>query len=113
MNSSHPSKVDYGTGEKTLEIYTIGMIVCVFLTLLPFGAVMIPILSRPTTVGLVVACALSQFIVQLVCFLRLNYNTEQAMLNVRSFALCLFILFVLLAGSLWIMWTLDQRMMMS
>jgi len=111
MNAANLNKVDYGTGEKTLEIYSIGLMVCVFLTLLPFAAVMYPVLSHATTVGLVVACALSQFVVQLICFLRLNYNTEQAMLNVRSFALSLFIIFILMAGSLWIMWTLDYRMM--
>ena len=102
---------DYGTGAKTLEIYIIGFVTCLLLTLLPFGAVMVPVLSHATTVGLVVACAFAQFFVQVVCFLRLNLNTAQARLNVQSFALCIFILFVIIAGSLWIMWNLNYFMM--
>ena len=101
---------DYGIGEKTVEIYSIGMLLCVVLTLLPFGAVMMPVLSHATTVGLVVSCALAQLVVQLICFLRMNYDTEQSRMNVQSFALGLFIVFVIIAGSLWIMVNLAFRM---
>lgn len=104
------TQADFGTGEKTLEIYIIGIVVCVFLTLIPFAAVMLPVLSHATTVGLVVTCALAQFIVQVICFLRLNYSTEQARLNVQTFGLFLFILLVIVMGSLWIMWNLNYFM---
>lgn len=109
---STTQRSDYGTGEKTLEIYGIGFAACVLLTLLPFGIAMSSFLSHATTVGVVVACALAQFIIQVVCFLRLNYETEQARLNVQSFFLCIFILFVVVAGSLWIIWSLDYHMML-
>jgi heme/copper-type cytochrome/quinol oxidase subunit 4 len=48
--------------------------------------------------------------VQLICFLRMNYDTEQARMNVQSFALGLFILFIVVIGSLWIMVNLAYRM---
>lgn len=102
---------DFGTGEKTLDVYVAGTITCVILTILPFAAVMLKFLSQATTVGIVVACMFAQFIVQLVCFLRLNYHTEQARTNVQSFAFILFMLFVLIAGSIWIMDNLNYNMM--
>lgn len=104
----HP---DFGVDEKRLDIYVVGLITCIVLTLIPFGAIIFPVLSHATTVGLVVACALSQFFVQCVCFLRLNYHTEQAKLNVDSFMYFMFVVFVLIAGSIWIMSSLNYFMM--
>jgi cytochrome o ubiquinol oxidase subunit IV len=101
---------DYGTGEKTLPVYLAGTITCVLLTLLPFAAVMFPLLSKAATLGLVFTAALAQFIIQIVCFLQLNARTEQARMNLQSFSLCLFILFVLIAGSIWIMQSLSYNM---
>lgn len=102
---------DLGYGEKNLQTYVVGIVICLFLTFLPFGAVMLEFFSQPTTVGLIVACALAQFIVQLICFLRLNFHTRQAKMNVKAFAYTLFMIFVLLAGSMWVMVTLNYRMM--
>src|SRR5690606_29899473 len=101
----------YGTGEKTLPVYVAGVIACVFLTLLPFAAIMRPMLPKSATLGIIFTAALAQFIIQLACFLQLNTRTEQARLNLQSFALCLFILFVLIAGSMWIMVNLSYNMM--
>ena len=111
MSNHESATSDLGLGEKKLSIYIAGTITCIFLTLLPFAAVMFRGVFEETAVGIIVTCALAQFIIQLVCFLRLNYHTEQARLNVQSFALCLFILFVILVGSLWIMDNLHHNMM--
>tara|TARA_B100000989_G_scaffold290850_1_gene264507 strand:+ start:9378 stop:9698 length:321 start_codon:yes stop_codon:yes gene_type:complete len=102
---------DYGTGEKKLSVYIFGLFLCVVLTLIPFGAVMYPDLSDAKTFIVIMVSATLQFLVQVVCFLRLNYSTEQAKMNVMSFILSIFILFVVVAGSLWIMYTLNYRMM--
>ena len=109
-HGSQPS--DLGTGEKTLGVYAAGIVACLALTFLPFGLVMHPILSHATTVGLVATCALAQFVIQVICFLRLNYHTEQARTNVQSFALTLLILLILIVATLWIMTSLHMRMMM-
>lgn len=108
-NSHH--QADYGTGQKSLDVYILGTIICVFLTLVPFGVVMKPVFSPATTAGLVVVCAFAQFIVQLICFLRLNYTTEQSRLNVQSFSFILLMVFILIAGSLWVMASLNYNMM--
>ena len=111
MSNLQLSQPDFGVGAKTLNIYIIGYVACIILTLLPFAVVMVPGFFRAMTVGIIVACAVAQLLIQLVCFLRLNYNTEQAKLNVQSLALVLFTLFVVIAGSLWIMANLNYRMM--
>lgn len=111
MTDHHVAPADYGMSEKTLGIYTLGIVLCVILTIIPFAAVMWPTFSTTTTVWLILASAFTQFAVQLICFLRLHYGTEQARINVQSFALTLFILFIVIAGSLWIMVNLHHRMM--
>ena len=111
MSHHEITQPDFGSGEKTLDVYVTGTIVCVILTILPFAAVMTRFLSDATTVGVVVTCMFAQFIVQLVCFLRMNYDTEQAKINVQTFAFTLFMLFVVIAGSLWIMASLSYNMM--
>lgn len=110
MNHADLHQPDFGTGEKTLPVYIAGTIACVFLTLLPFGAVMWPVLPPSATAGLIFTSALAQFIIQLACFLQVNTRTDQARMNLQSFALCMFILIVLLAGSLWIMANLSYNM---
>ena len=111
MSHADLPQPDFGTGEKSLPVYIAGAITCVFLTLLPFAAVMWPMLSASATIGLVFTAAIAQFVIQLICFLQLNTHTEQAKINLQSFALCLFILFVLIAGSIWIMNSLAYNMM--
>jgi cytochrome o ubiquinol oxidase subunit IV len=37
---THDHQPDFGTGQKTLGIYLVGLIICVMLTLLSFGSVM-------------------------------------------------------------------------
>jgi len=109
--SSDATGPDYGTGEKTLGIYVLGFALCIILTLIPFGAVMHPELTAIPTLTIIYVSAILQFLVQVICFLRLNYSSKQARMNTLSFILSIFILFVIVAGSLWIMWNLNYRMM--
>ena len=101
----------YGTGKKKLSIYIVGIILCVILTLVSFMTVMYSIFSATTLVAIIFVSALIQFIVQVVCFLRLNAKNEQSRMNLMSFIFTIVILFVLIGGSLWIMWSLHYRMM--
>ncbi len=108
---NHVHQPDFGTGEKSLGIYSFGILLCVVLTLIPFWAVMHGTFSRGETLVVIFISALLQFLVQVVCFLRLNYSTEQSKMNVLSFYLAILILFVIVGGSLWIMWSLRYNMM--
>lgn len=102
----------YGTGKKKLSIYIIGMLLCVVLTLVPFMALMYDVLSDDVKSGIIFVSAILQFLVQVVCFLRLNAQNEQSKMNLMSFIFTLVVLIVLVAGSVWIMKSLHCNMMM-
>lgn len=102
---------DYGTSEKKLGIYTAGMIACVALTLLSFWVVMNGGYSQSTTFAIIFSSACVQFIVQLICFLRLNISTEQGQMNVIALVYTGVILLSVIIGTLWIMWNLGYNMM--
>lgn len=101
---------DYGTSPKTLSIYTIGFISCALLTLLAFWTVLSQKFSPLETIIIIYIAACVQFIVQLVCFLRLNTKTVQGKNNVMSLIFTGIILITIVAGSLWIMYSLGYNM---
>lgn len=102
---------DYGTGQKKLGVYTFGFISCIVLTVFAFWVVMSAKFSKPETFALIYGAAIIQFFVQLICFLRLNVQTEQGKTNVLSFVFTGVILVSVILGSLWIMWSLNFYMM--
>jgi len=102
---------DFGMREKKFGIYTTGIFLCVILTLVPFAAVIYDRFSHAQTLAIIFVSAMAQLFVQVLCFLRLNYTTEQAKMNVMSLIFAMVVLTVIVGGSLWIMWTLNYRMM--
>lgn len=102
---------DYGTGQKKLSVYVLGVVLCAALTLLAFWAVMSHSFTRGQTFAIIYSAACVQFLVQLICFLRLNTQTEAGRTNVMSFVFTGVILTAIIAGSLWIMWNLNYFMM--
>ena len=104
-------KVDYGTGQKKLGVYLIGVISCAILTLISFWVVMSSGLAKWQVFTIIYSSACIQFIVQLICFLRLNTQTEQGRMNVMSIVFTGVILTSIIIGSLWIMWNLNYNMM--
>ena len=102
---------DYGTGKKTLGVYVFGVILCVILTLIPFGVVMENYGSHRFQYSVIAITAFLQFMVQVLCFLRLNGSTEQAKVNVAAFIFTIIVAVVVIIGSLWIMVNLNYNMM--
>lgn len=111
MKDSVIKQADFGTGQKKLSTYIIGTILCVALTLIAFWAVMDSRLERWQLFVIIYAAAVIQFFVQLVCFLRLNTQTEQGQINVMSLIFTGVILICIILGSLWIMWNLNYNML--
>ena len=60
---------------------------------------------------IIYSAACIQFFVQLICFLRLNTQTEQGQINVISIIFTGVILISIIVGSLWIMWNVNYNMM--
>lgn len=102
---------DYGTGHKKLSVYLVGLVSCTILTLIAFGAVMAKKFSPAETLVIIFVAAVVQFLVQVICFLRLNTQTEQAKMNVMSIVFTLVVLVAIVLGSVWIMWGLNYYMM--
>ena len=94
MSHTNHSSIDYGTGRKKLSVYLIGIVLCVVLTLIPFYLLMHSPLAQGTTLIAIYALAVLQFIVQVVCFLRLNAQTPQAQTNLMAFWFTIVILLV-------------------
>lgn len=81
------------------------------LILISFMTVMYTTLSKKTLLAIIFVSTFIQFIVQVIFFLRLNAKNEQSQMNLMSFLFTILILVVLIGGSLWILWSLDYRMM--
>jgi len=99
-----------------LTRYIIGYVLSILLTLAAFGLLELHIINGhlwPTHAELIpafIGLALLQFFVQLFCFLHLGFKKQSLE---RLFILggaCL-VVCILVGGSLWIMWSLNGRMM--
>lgn len=110
MTHDNTEHVDFGTGQKKLGIYSIGMVICVLLTLLAFHTVMSGQFSRIQTIAIIFAAAIVQFLVQVIFFLRLNIKSEQGVVNVFALIYTLVILLMIVSGSLWIMANMNYYM---
>jgi cytochrome o ubiquinol oxidase subunit IV len=109
-NNKQTMHLDYGTGEKKLSTYLIGLSICVVLTLLAFWSVMHPMFDRMNTFIVIYSLACIQFVVQLIFFLRLNTTTPQGKNNVMALIFTIIILICVVFGSLWIMYNLAYNM---
>jgi len=101
---------DFGTGQKKLGIYLIGVFSCALLTLIAFWVVMSNTLEKWEVFTIIYSAAFIQFFIQLICFLRLNIQTEQGRNNMMTLVFTGVILTTIILGSLWIMWSLNYNM---
>ncbi len=107
----HAAQPDFGTGKKKLGIYIGGLLACSLLTLFAFWVVMYGQFTTGTLFVLVYGAACIQFLVQLLCFIRLNTQTPQGQMNIMALIFTGVILTSIIVGSLWIMWNLNYNMM--
>ena len=90
--------------------YAGGLLLAVFLTLIPFRAVMGGEVSRDAAVWVIVICAAVQMVVHLVFFLHLNRRPEQHWYR-AALAFTVLVIAILVVGTLWIMTHLNHNMM--
>lgn len=103
---------EYGTGQKTLKIYLIGFALCILLTFIPFWMVAQHVIKDQFTMhAALLGLALVQFFVQVVCFLRLNAGPK-ARWHLASFLFAIVVIFTIVVGSIWIMYSLNYNMAM-
>ena len=107
MSHDHNSA---GASHGNVKQYTIGFILSVLLTVIPFGMVMAGGFSRGLLVAVIAITAIAQILIQLIYFLHMNSSSEQRW-NVIAFIYTVLCIAVLLVGSVWIMNCLRSSMM--
>lgn len=89
--------------------YIVGLVLALILTAVPFGAIYYRAFSNPALLWVIAAAAILQILVHFRYFLRLDASrTPGDVLLVLVYA-CILI-FVMVGGSLWIMFDLHHRM---
>jgi len=94
----------------SVKSYTIGFLLSLVLTVLSFGAVMSGAVPHAMVVPAIVVLAVVQLLVQLAFFLHLGTLPEQRN-NTVIFALTIFLIATIVAGSLWVMHNANVNMM--
>jgi len=95
----------------TLRDYVTGFVLAAILTIIPFFVVMArPIESPGYTAAIVLVCAFAQILVHMVYFLHMTPKAEDGWLLVSTIFTIVLVV-ITLAGSLWIVFHLNNNMM--
>lgn len=99
-----------GASHGSVKSYVIGFVLAVILTVIPFKMVMDGTASHGTILLTILGLAVVQIVVHLVYFLHMDSSSSQRW-NVMAFAFTVLILAIVVVGSLWIMYNLNNNMM--
>ena len=94
----------------TYRAYLTGFILALILTAIPFALVWTGALSTGTTLIVIAIAAVAQMLVHMYYFLHLNLRTTPRE-NLLALAFACVLIFILVGGTLWIMFDLHYRMM--
>ncbi len=103
-HSEHPK------GQHKLKMYLVGFVLSIILTLIAFVIVEKQLLSeyfRYLSVGLL---AFIQAFIQVFYFVRSNTSRADGVWNVLAFLFSIFVIIILVGGSMWIMYNLNYNM---
>lgn len=128
-NNTPVADIPYGMGKKTLSAYLVGFLLSLLVTVIAFGAAAVGSTGvedlgkwrsylamgatkvNETHIYIILAVlAVVQLYIQVICFLRMNARKE-GFINTMSFLFAIFVVFVVVGGSYWIMWNLNYNMM--
>ncbi|MFB2538049.1 MULTISPECIES: cytochrome o ubiquinol oxidase subunit IV [unclassified Acinetobacter] len=99
-----------GAAHGSFKQYTIGFVLSVILTLIPFGMVMAGMRGGAVLATVAIA-GIAQVFIQLVFFLHLN-GSEQQRWDTIAFIYTILTIAILLIGSVWVMNYLHLNMML-
>ena len=94
----------------TLKSYTIGFVLSVILTAIPFWLVMSGALPTQITAITIIGFAVAQILVHMICFLHMNMKSEGGW-SMMALLFTLILVVIALSGSLWVMYHLNTNMM--
>jgi cytochrome o ubiquinol oxidase subunit IV len=99
-----------GVSRGSLKTYLTGFVLSLILTAVPFALVMSGTLSLPATIAGIFVAGSVQILVHLHYFLHLD-TSSAARWNVLAMIFTLLIMALFVGGTLWIMSSLNYRMM--
>ena len=103
----HDHTADHGS----LRSYTIGFVLAVILTAIPFWLVMTKAIEKSSTMGIVLlGLAAVQIVVHMIYFLHMNSKSEGGW-TMLALIFTIMVVVIMLAGSLWVMYHLNNNMM--
>lgn len=108
-----PARIDNTTGASrgSLKSYGTGFILSIVLTAIAFALAMNGTLSRGIAILGICGAGIVQMLVHLHYFLHLDGSSEERW-NVLALLFTLLIMTIFVGGTLWVMITLNTRMMM-
>lgn len=110
MSKQHSMVTSHQDSDQgTLRTYITGFVFSIVLTLLAYFMVVDREYSKWTVAIAIALMAVLQFIVQLVFFLHLGRESKPRW-RVGVFLFMLLVVFIVVVGSLWIMYNLNYRM---
>ena len=98
------------TSERATSTYLTGFILAVILTAIPFALVWGGLLTGPAVYAVIAVAAVIQVLVHLVFFLHLDLKSTPGE-NLFFLGFAAVLIFIMVGGSLWIMFDLHYRMM--
>ena len=108
--AKHKAVISEHSSDKEASVfsYSLGFILCVFMTIWAYMAVT-GSLSRKTTLLIISVLAFLQFIAQTYFFLHLG-NENKPRWRLASYLFMIMVVLILFGGSIWIMNNLNYRM---
>lgn len=95
----------------TIKDYIIGFSISIILTSLSFFLVMEKIFEKnSTTIIVILVLAAVQIVIHMIYFLHLNIKAEGGW-SILSLIFTVMLVFIMLTGSIWIMYNLNHNMM--
>lgn len=109
-NNNNNLTTTYEASHGSVKSYFIGFLISIVLTIIPFYFVMTHIVSKEFIVVTIIVTAILQLLVQLICFLHMSHESHPRW-NLTAFIFTTIVVTILVIGSLWIMWNLNENMM--
>lgn len=103
-----PPLVD--TRDPLLKSYLLGFVFALVLTAIPFGLVALKLLPAVPTLAVIAVLASVQMIVHLRYFLHLDLSPKRRE-SLFALAFAAVIVFIMVGGTVWILFNLQYRMM--
>lgn len=105
MNDSSPNRSEF----PDLKRYLTGLVLALVLTIIPFALVATGTLPSEETLLVIIVAAVAQILVHLRFFLHLGLSTTPKE-TLLAIAFACVLIFIMIGGSLWIMFDLYARM---